>query len=85
MKEATGELNLTIIVVIAVALLVAFFYYTIWPSLDNNFKANSNCNKAYCDSPCDKPGENYCPDKFNTLVTCHIKDSDITIQCPWKG
>ena len=84
MKESTGELNLTIIVVIAVALLVAFFYYTIWPSLDNNFKANSNCSRAYCDNPC-ADGDNSCPDVIGQLVTCHIKDSDITIQCPWKG
>lgn len=89
MKEATGELNLTIIVVIAVALLVAFFYYTIWPSLDNNFKANSNCNKAYCTNPCGEgSGNNYCDDAVGKLANCHYKDNkgeEHDIQCPWKG
>ena len=33
MKEATGELNVTLIVVMAVGILVAYFYFTIWPSL----------------------------------------------------
>ena len=31
MKEATGELNLTIIIVIAVGALMAFLYTPIWP------------------------------------------------------
>ncbi len=33
MKEATGELNLTIIVVMAVGALMAFFYTLIWPMI----------------------------------------------------
>ncbi len=87
MKEATGELNLTIIVVIAVALLVAFFYYTIWPSLDNNFKANSNCSKAICENPCGEgSGTNKCDDMKNIeKVKCHLKDDDHEFYCPWKG
>ncbi len=85
MKEATGELNLTIIIVIAVSLLIAFFYFTIWPSLNANFEANSNCSKAVCDNPCkDKPGKNVCPE-MGKLVKCHVKDSDTDIYCPWKG
>ena len=33
MKEATGELNTTVIVVIIVSMLVDFFYFTIWPAI----------------------------------------------------
>ena len=85
MKEATGELNLTIIVVIAVALLVAFFYYTIWPHLDNNFKANSKCSQAICENPCGEgSNKNNCPDEG--LAKCYLKgDKDNTFLCPWKG
>lgn len=84
MKETTGELNMTVIVVIAVAILVAFFYFVIWPSLDANFQANSKCSRAICDNPC-KAGSNSCSDALNQLVKCHVKDSDIEIYCPWKG
>ena len=75
MKEATGEFNSTIVVVIAVGLLMAFFYTIIWPSIKNNMDANTKCSKAYCEK-CTDPGG--C-----TRVTCHYKDS--TIYCPWKG
>ena len=37
MKETTGELNLTLIAVIAIAILVALFYFGSSPNLDNNF------------------------------------------------
>ena len=84
MKEATGEVNFTLVVVMAVAILVAFFYYTLWPSLDANFKANSNCSRAVCENPCG-PGNNTCGDVIDTVVKCRIKDSDVTIYCPWKG
>ena len=84
MKEATGELNLTVIVVIAVSLLIAFFYYTIWPSLNANFEANSMCSKAACANPCSR-GENVCEGSIGKLVECKVKDSDNVIYCPWKG
>ena len=38
MKEASGELNLTVIVVVIVALLAFFFFSIIWPRIDGNFK-----------------------------------------------
>ena len=82
MKEATGELNLTVIVVMAVAILVAFFYYTIWPSLNNNFQANSSCSRAVC-RPCN-PGSNTCSEAIGDLVDCQLQDGT-HIRCPWKG
>ena len=84
MKETTGELNLTLIAVIAVAILVAFFYFVIWPSLDNNFKANSNCSRAVCENPC-RDGENACVDGMGTLAKCKVVGTDVEIYCPWKG
>ena len=88
MKEATGELNLTIIVVIEVSLLIAFFYYTIWPSLNNNFEANSMCSKAWCENPCGEgSSENACSDAIGKLATCYVgkKEDGNKIMCPWKG
>ena len=84
MKETTGELNMTIVVVMAVAVLVAFFYFVIWPQLDANFQANSKCSRAICENPC-KEGSNSCDDAIGKLVKCKIKGSDIELYCPWKG
>ena len=33
MKEATGELNLTLITVVAIAAIAAIFYAFVWPSI----------------------------------------------------
>ena len=88
MKETTGELNMTIVVVIAVAVLVAFFYFVIWPSLDSNFEANSKCSKAICENPCDD-GKNACSDATENLAKCYYVDNkgnkSDPFYCPWKG
>ncbi len=49
MKQATGELNMTVTIVVAIATLSAFFYTVLWPSLKNTFIASSKCNDAVCD------------------------------------
>ena len=38
MKEATGELNMTLIVVVIVALLSFFFFSVIWPNIKGGFR-----------------------------------------------
>ena len=43
MKEATGELNMTIITVIAIAAIVALFYYAVWPLIETMLMQNT-CN-----------------------------------------
>lgn len=48
MKEATGELNMTVIVVISVGILSAFFFYTLWPMIKGNFQGEANCKSATC-------------------------------------
>ena len=84
MKEATGELNMTIVIVVAVSVLVAFFYFVIWPGLDANFQANSKCGNAICENPCGS-GHNDCEDAVGKMVKCTVKGSDNPIYCPWKG
>ena len=37
MKEATGELNMTVVTVVAIAAVGAFFYAFIWPGIKNWF------------------------------------------------
>jgi hypothetical protein len=77
MKEATGELNATVFVVTVVGFLMAFFYFTVWPILKNNFNRNANCAKAICESCKNKSGCDY--------VTCHLKGQQETFQCVYKG
>lgn len=78
MKEATGELNTSIVIVLAVGILMAFFYYTVWPILKVNLNKNSQCSKAICEKCNDAAG---CK-----TVTCHSKDnSSETFECVYKG
>jgi len=81
MKQATGELNMTIVVVVAVGVLAAFFYTTIWPMLRNNFIANSKCSNAVCDpSTVDENGMAEC-NTYKKNGEIDIKD----LKCVWKG
>lgn len=46
MKEATGELNITVITVVAIAALAAFFYFFIWPTIKVNMALQSACSST---------------------------------------
>lgn len=46
MKEATGELNMTVITIVAIGAIVAFFYLFIWPSIRTSLALTSACNAA---------------------------------------
>lgn len=35
MKEATGELNMTVVTIIAIGAIIAFFWF-MWPSISNS-------------------------------------------------
>ena len=79
MKEATGELNVTVIVLTLVGLLMAFFFYTVWPMVKHNFVKETNCSKAICEP---------CADGTHTCKTriCHMEDDETeTFECVNKG
>ncbi len=78
MKEATGELNATVVVVIAVGLFAAFFFSVLWPIINNNFEQSSNCGSAICEK---------CESGTCDTVECYIKgkESEGTFSCPYKG
>lgn len=84
MKEATGELNMSVIVVILVAILSTFFFSVLWPRIRTNFKHNSRCDDAICTCPPGSLVNGKC-EVEEGMVECHFKDSDATIMCPWKG
>lgn len=43
MKEATGELNMTVVTLIAVAAVAALFYFFLWPMVQR-MVANQTCS-----------------------------------------
>lgn len=45
MKEATGELNMTVVTVVAIAAVAAFFYAFVWPSIKSSMALNT-CNNS---------------------------------------
>ena len=46
MKEATGELNMTVITLIAIAAIAAIFYFVIYPLIQRQM-VNQTCRTAY--------------------------------------
>ena len=70
MKEATGELNITVITVVAIAAIAAFFYAFIWPVIKGNTNRQTLCSAAY---NCNK-----------SRSVCHSIDEtgkEVTVDC----
>ena len=47
MKAATGELNLTVITLLAIAAIIAFFWTTMWPRIQNTMNSQWNNINTY--------------------------------------
>jgi len=77
MKEATGELNMTVVTVIAIAAIGVLFYTVVWPIIERNIQNSTNCANAIC-QPC-SGGTASCQyyDESNKLtpITCACEDS----------
>lgn len=79
MKEATGELNMTVITVVAIVAVGAFFYAIIWPRISNSLSKNTRCSDAVCNS---------CENRGSDQVCTGCVDSDnneINGTCTFKG
>ena len=46
MKEATGELNMTVVTLIAIAAIGAIFYFVVWPLIQRQV-VNQTCRTTY--------------------------------------
>ncbi len=75
MKEATGELNITVITVVAIAAIAAFFYAFIWPAIKNNLNRQTLCSSAYncVGTSCQALDKNGSP----TTVNCTPQDTSV--------
>ena len=47
MKDATGELSMTAIAVVAIAAIALLFRQFVWPSIQNNIQRNTYCSQAH--------------------------------------
>lgn len=52
MKEASGELNMTVVTVVAIAAVAAFFYAFVWPSVKSSINSATKCSSAICPKSC---------------------------------
>ncbi len=46
MKEATGELNMTVITVVAIAAVGLLFTMFVWPNIQSNLALNTACSNV---------------------------------------
>jgi hypothetical protein len=78
MKEATGELNMTVVAVVAITAVGAFFYAFIWPQVKNTIKNSTYCANATCPSTCTTGETCKCTyldtENKEQTVTCKIKN-----------
>lgn len=77
MNEAMGELNGSVIVLAAVALLSAVFFMVVWPMVKEGLKDDARCSDAVC-------YEGY---NNNGMADCYNPSSSNkdTFQCPYRG
>lgn len=77
MKEATGELNGTLVVFIAVGLLMAFFFTVLWPRLNKDLEHSARCSDAICDVGINS----------SEMVDCYMPGTSKseTFMCPYRG
>lgn len=78
MKNATGEIGNLLVVSVCVAILVAFFYYAVWPIINHNFVSQTACEKAICEAT---PGA-------DGMVNCVVYENNTvskSFKCRYKG
>ena len=85
MKQAMGEHNMTVVVVLIVAALSAFFFSFLWPLIRSNFKQDSRCDDAICTCPREYIVDGKCTYNEPTIECSFKGDPDRKILCPWKG
>lgn len=74
MKDATGELSMTAVAVVAIAAISVVFSTLIWPAIKANIERSTYCSQTY-DCDCQDEG----------LCTCFYVDKDgeeKEVKCP---
>ena len=74
MKDATGELSMTAIAVVAIAAIGVVFTTLVWPAIKNNITRSTYCSQTIsCDCTAG-----------NTLCDCKYLDGEVEkdVKCP---
>ncbi len=80
MKDATGELSMTAVAVVAIAAISVVFTTLIWPSIKANILRSTRCSQVTrCEDDCDS---GMCTCYYCADETC---DDEQEVQCPAKG
>lgn len=74
MKEATGELNMTVVTVVAIAAVMAFFYAFVWPTIRTSLELNTACSTAGNGSYTDTSNGITCSNGICTASNGNTKD-----------
>lgn len=80
MKEASGELSMTAVAVVAIAAIGVVFTTLIWPSIKANITRSTKCTQAFNCEQCSAGG----------MCTCYYCTDDgckntAEVKCPDKG
>jgi hypothetical protein len=81
MKDATGELSMTAVAVVAIAAIGVVFSTLIWPQIRTNIMRSTYCSQAFdCGAPNDRGMQecSYCPQTDESVVC----DDPQPISCP---
>lgn len=78
MKEATGELNMTVITVVAIAAIGAFFMAFVWPQLKGSVQGTAKCSSAVGCKACSS-GSRKCDGYYDDSGT--YVEEEITCSC----
>lgn len=74
MKDATGELSMTAVAVVAIAAISVVFSTLIWPTIKANITRSTYCSQSFNCTAC-----------ANGMCECQYMDSDgetQEVQCP---
>lgn len=80
MKEATGELSSSVIVLSLIAALAAFFFSVLWPWYKEMYAKDESCANAVCDNGYNRHN--------NGMAYCVApEDSSLSdpFECPYRG
>lgn len=88
MKDATGELSMTAIAVVAIAAIGVVFTTLVWPQIRTNIMRSTYCSQAVsCDCKAAGAGADSKADTMCSCTYCEDEkcEKSKTISCPRTG
>ena len=70
MKEATGELNMTVVTVVAIAAVAALFTLFVWPNIQANLVLSTACSNLNAEGKYETEDAEIKAEKGDGYVSC---------------